>query len=476
MTLSFSLVILLGALVTAGINQGITANLFRGFIRAGDQGMAARLRPIIERAYRQRGSWESVQEVLSQSPLFLSGPFFDREELHFRDMPKHFGDSHGEGRREEHDMVPGLVERILVTDLDGYVVVDSRGDRLGKMVGPEVLKQGIWLKGPRGAVGQLFIDSMATPILSPLGTQFLSRIRQAAILSVLVMVAVSLGAVILLVRNITGPLNKMGEVAGRIARGEFKVRTRMERTDELGDLGRSIDGMAESLQRSEEAKRRLIVDSAHELRTPMTLIQGNLEMILDGVYEGSRERLEMIYRETELMSRLIGELQTLADWEAGNVTLEKTITSLTVLAREVMELFHSRWEALGVEISVTETKDCVVMGDAVRLKQVFLNIYSNALRYLSPGGRLEINLVKQADGVEVSIANTGPPLPEGEEEKIFARFYRIDSSRNRNIGGRGLGLAIAKEIVTAHGGRIWAANLPNSRGVRFTFFISRGNL
>ena len=478
LTLSFSLVILVGTLVTTGIIQGITANRFLGFIKAEDRRIARRLGPMLEDAYRQEGNWRLVQKSLSHSPFWVPFLFSSEEDFPSLNLPKrhrthHMRDREWEWEDDDDEIIPGLIDRILITDVDGHIVVDSRKDRLGSEVNSDILEQGIWLQGPQGPVGRLFIDSMATPILSPLGVQFLSQIRQAALFSVLVMVVVSLGAVILLVRNITGPLNRMGEVAGRIAQGEFKVRTKMRRTDELGDLGRSIDDMAGSLQRAEEAKRRLIADSAHELRTPMTLIQGNLEMILEGVYEGNRDRLEMIYRETELMSRLIGDLQSLADWEAGNIGLEKTEVSLPILAREVMELFHSRWQALGTRIIFPETGGYIVLGDAVRLKQVFLNIYSNALRYLPPQGELTVSFAKETDGVTGSIDNSGPPLPEGEEKKIFERFYRIDGSRNRSIGGRGLGLAITREIITAHGGRIWAENLPGLRGVRFSFFLPK---
>lgn len=362
LTLAFMTVILLGALVMAGIIQQVTANQFHGFINAGDRGLARQLRPVLEAAFLEQRDWGEVQDVLSRSALLLPPMPPDTEGGQRRGMMGRMGMTGMMSDRWDHGMAAGLISRILITDPRGLVVVDNSGEELGKRLEADFLERGVPLTGPDGPLGRLFIDSMVSPMLSPLGEQFLDRIRQATFVSVLVMVVVSLGAVILLAKNITAPLGRMGLVAGRIARGEFEVRTGIRRSDELGDLGRSVDEMAASLQRAEEGKRRLIADSAHELRTPMTLIQGNLEMILDGVYDSSRERLEMIYRETELMSRLIGDLQDLASWEAGNVVLQRRRLSLEAVNREVMTSFRSQWENLGAEMILSEGEGALLRG------------------------------------------------------------------------------------------------------------------
>jgi signal transduction histidine kinase len=265
----------------------------------------------------------------------------------------------------------------------------------------------------------------------------------------------------------------MGVVASRIARGDLSARSGITRRDELGDLGRHIDGMADSLEKAEEMKKRLIADAAHELRTPVTLIRGTLEMILDGVYDPGRERLEKLYGETELMSRLIGDLQALAGWEAGNMVLEKQEFSLSALGRDAADSFGGRWNQEKAEVLFSGSGEFMITADPLRIKQVFLNLYSNALRHLPPAGRLETSFIEKTDEIVVTVTNNGPPLPAGMEEKVFDRFVRVDSSRNREYGGRGLGLSIAREIVLAHGGRIWAENLPGGAGVRFAFSLPR---
>jgi len=468
LTLAFMLVIFLGTLVTALVIQGVAVNQFQGYVSAGDRNLARQLSPLVEEAIRQGGSWEEIQGLFGNSGFLMAPSLREGQELRRGAMMGRMG-----ALGSDRTGGTPLIQRLLITDRQGLVVADSRGESLGRRMNRDFLEQGVPLSVSDSFQGNLYINTMVAPVTNPLGDLFRSRIRLATLLSVLVMIFLSLGAVILLSINITSPLGVMGAVAGRIARGDFSARTGITRYDELGDLGRHIDGMAGSLERAEAMKRRLIADAAHELRTPVTLIQGTLEMILDGVYDSSRERLEGLYGETELLSRLIGDLQALADWEAGNMVLEKREFSLTRLGRAAADSFGARWAQGEVEVLFSGSGEVAAVGDSLRIKQVFLNLYSNALRHLPPGGRLETSFTEKADEVVVAVTNNGPPLPEGTEEKIFERFFRVDSSRNREHGGRGLGLAIAREIILAHGGAITAENLPSGEGVRFVFSLPR---
>lgn len=469
LTLAFMLVIFLGTLVTALVIQGVAVNQFQGYVSAGDRNLARQLSPLVEEVVSQGGSWEEIQDLFGDSGFLMAPPLREGQEFRRGSMMGRMGSM---GPLDRAGGTP-LIQRFLVTDQQGKVVADSQGDSLGSRMNRDFLDQGVPLSVTGGFQGRLFINTMVAPVTNPLGDLFLDRIRLATLFSVLVMILLSLGAVILLSLNITSPLGIMGVVAGRIARGDFSARTGIARFDELGDLGRHIDGMADSLEKAEAMKRRLIADAAHELRTPVTLIQGTLEMILDGVYDSSKERLEGLYGETELMSRLIGDLQALADWEAGNMVLEKREFSLTALGRAAADSFGVRWAQGDVEVLFSGSGEITAVGDPLRIKQVFLNLYSNALRHLPPGGRLETSFAEKPDAVVVTVTNNGPPLPEGTEDKIFERFFRVDSSRNREHGGRGLGLAIAREIILAHGGTIGAENLPDGGGVRFIFSLPR---
>ncbi len=471
LTLAFMLVISMGTLVTALVIQGVAVNQFEGYVSAGDRNLARQLSPLVEEAVRQGGSWEEIQEIFGGSGFLMAPPLREGQEFRRGSMMGRMGSM---GPMDRAGGTP-LIQRLLITDHQGVVVADSREESLGRRMNRDFLEQGVLLSVPGGFQGHLFINSMVAPVVNPQGDLFLQRIRLASLLSVLVMTVLSLGAVILLSRNITAPLGTMGAVAGRIAQGDFAARTNIDRKDELGDLGRHIDGMAGSLEKGEEMKRRLIADAAHELRTPVALIQGTLEMIIDGVYDPGRERLERLYGETELLSRLIGDLQALAGWESGGVVLEKREFSLGALGRDASDSFGGQWAQQGVDVVFTGSGETTVVGDPLRLKQVFLNLYSNALRHLPPGGRLETSFYEAPGEAVVTITNNGPSLPEGTEEKIFHRFFRVDSSRNRDHGGRGLGLAIAREIILAHGGRIWAENLPGGTGVLFGFSLPLGS-
>jgi signal transduction histidine kinase len=226
--------------------------------------------------------------------------------------------------------------------------------------------------------------------------------------------------------------------------------------------------MAERLQDADRIRRNLMTDIAHELRTPVTILQGRLEGIIDGVYEADERHLAELVDETRVLSRLIEDVRTLALSDAGALPLDKEPVDIAALVRDIVRSMQAAADRASVSISVTAPTDAgSVNADPVRLREVLTNLLSNSLRHTPPGQTVSVSIEGRADCVALSVADTGEGIPQDQVAHIFDRFYKGSQSR-----GSGLGLAIAKSIVTAHGGAIEASSQPGF-GTVITFSISR---
>ena len=256
------------------------------------------------------------------------------------------------------------------------------------------------------------------------------------------------------VRRVTAPVGELMEGVERVAEGDYATRVAEHGTRDARALARAFNRMVTRLQSSETERRGLLADVTHELRTPLTVIQGNLEALLDGVYPADAEHLAPILDETQVLSRLIDDLRTLALAESGSLTLYREPTDLGVLAGETAAAFRAQAEAAGVTLTVDVSDDLPLMNvDPVRLREVLTNLTANALRYTPAGGRVtlrgRIAGGEAPGGVVLEVADNGAGISAEALPHIFDRFYKSDELR-----GTGLGLAIAKNLVAAHGGEI----------------------
>jgi two-component system sensor histidine kinase BaeS len=233
--------------------------------------------------------------------------------------------------------------------------------------------------------------------------------------------------------------------------------------------------MAAALSANERQRQQLFADIAHELRTPLSIIRGQLEAMLDGVLELSPENLGLAHEETILLGRLVEELRALSLAESGQLPLDKHLLDVGTVAGGMQAAFDPLAEAEGIRLELVVEPDLPeVFADEARLRQVLGNLLSNALRHASQGDASdpEVRLVVAAKGspavVRVSVSDNGPGLPAEAQQHVFDRFWRADAGRSRDRGGSGLGLAISRGIVIAHGGQIWAESAPGT-GATFTF-------
>ena len=264
-------------------------------------------------------------------------------------------------------------------------------------------------------------------------------------------------------RRLGRPLADIMAAVEAVSRGDLSVRLQEHGSRQARALARSFNHMAGELARAEQQRRNLTADIAHELRTPLHIIQGNLEGMLDGVYDPNPETLSATLDETHLLARLVTDLQTLSLAEAGQLPLHPT----RFLAADILADVATSFAPQAAEQTLTlacevdeEARTLELFADYDRLDQVLSNLVANALRYTPAGGKIGLRAEKIPTGVRLSVTDTGPGIPPQDLPFIFDRFWKGDRSRTRGSAGSGLGLAIARQLVRAHGGSIRAESLP----------------
>ncbi|RLE36469.1 hypothetical protein DRJ24_00420 [Candidatus Acetothermia bacterium] len=355
---------------------------------------------------------------------------------------------------------------------DGRVFLSTVQEEVGKVLTEEEMNEGIPIRVDGKRVGTLLLGDVG-PNLDPNEAEFLASAKESALLGGGIAAAIALFLSVLLIAQILSPLRRLTRATELIAHGDLPDEVRIKARDEFGQLGGSFNQMIENLRRSEAARRTMTADIAHELRTPVTIIQGTLEAILDGVYEPSDATIAPIYEETLHLGRLIDDLRDLALAEAGELRLEREPVELEGLIRQVTDALVSSPEDAPELLISTEGSIPPIDADPKRLRQVVANLLSNALHYTPPDGKVMIDLRRIDGEVEVVFADTGPGIAEEDLPHLFERFYRGDPARNR-VGGSGLGLAIVKQWVEAHGGKIRAENREEG-GARFTIRLPLKN-
>ena len=276
----------------------------------------------------------------------------------------------------------------------------------------------------------------------------------------------------LMSRRISRPISKAVEAATEISKGNFKGRIREDsNTVEISRLTDTVNSMAESLEKQRDLRKTMAADVSHELRTPLATLQSSLEAMLDGIWEPSRERLESCREEILRINRLVGDLERLERAEAENAVLNLSEFDFTEAVRHILNNFEPEFRRKGVALSFAGGP-ATICADRDKLSQVVVNLVSNALKYTPAGQKVEVEVRPAEQSVELAVRDTGQGIPPEDLPNIFERFYRADKSRNRNTGGSGLGLSIAKAIVEAHRGTIGVASERN-KGTEFRVLLPK---
>ncbi len=262
----------------------------------------------------------------------------------------------------------------------------------------------------------------------------------------------------ILARHFTKPIRALAWTSKRLSEGDLKARTRVKGNDEISQLTRDFNSMAESLVSSLERRQQLLADVAHELRTPLSILRGEIEAIEDGVRELGPGTLASIQQEVRRLTRMVDDLHQLAQWDNASTHLDMEPLDPIQLTRRRMHRMAANFASANLDL-IDELPDNVmglVEGDESRLGQVLDNLLDNSLRYTDAGGLVRITAQWKDDQFLLMIDDSAPAVSNREASKIFERLYRVEPSRSRKYGGSGLGLAICRSIIEAHNGRIWA--------------------
>lgn len=267
--------------------------------------------------------------------------------------------------------------------------------------------------------------------------------------------------------RLAAPVGDLIEAAERIERGDYATRVTPRGPRTVRSLGGAFNAMSARLERSETERRRLLADVTHELRTPLTVIQGDVEAMIDGVHAADREHLEALLDETHVLARLIDDLRTVSLAEAGALALHREPTDVSQLVRETLASFDAAAAAAGVRLTGEAEGAGSAAVDPLRVREVLTNVIANALRYTPRGGEIAVRATGDEARVAVGVKDSGPGIAPDVLPHVFDRFTRSPESP-----GAGLGLAIAKSLVTAHGGTIEATSTPG-QGTEIRFTLPR---
>lgn len=313
-------------------------------------------------------------------------------------------------------------------------------------------------------------DVAPVPLRVYLGARGTPTLSTAPVLAAAALVAILvIAGTTLISRRVLRPIGTLTAASRRLGEGDLTGRVPVVGNDELAELARSFNRMADSLQRGEEIQRRMVADVAHELRTPLANLRGYLEALKDGVMAPDSELFASLHEEAVLQQRIVDDLQDLALAEAGSLAYHRTPVDLVELVETCRTAHHAVAEAAGVRLSVEATVPVWVYADPDRLRQVLGNLVTNALRATPSGGAVRLSAAG-GGAAFIRVSDTGTGIAPAALPYVFDRFWRADSARNRRTGGSGLGLAIARQIVTDHGGGIAVSSVPGE-GTVFTITL-----
>lgn len=441
--LAFLLVGISGSLMVSLIIWQRTRTAFDQFMLTREQ---QGLLSLLLLYYQRRGSWEgievAIQELRNSSPPPLA---WERRPF-------------------------------TLVDVHGVVLYSPDPQQVGKRLSPKELRRAIALELNGEQVGWVVIAPLRQ-ILQPgsIEERFLRTVRSATVLSALgaTILALLLGS--LLAFGLTRTLHELKDAALDIAQGKYGRQVTVRSRDELGELAQAFNQMSSQLERAIQARRQMTADIAHDLRSPLTVIQGYTEALSDGKLEGNEEVYQILHQETQHLSRLVDDLRLLSLADAGELPLALEAIEPKVLLERAQARFQIQSEQRQVQLSVEAPQHLPpIRVDSERMAQILDNLIQNALRYTSPGGKIWLRAALDNKQIVLQVSDNGSGIAEQDLPRIFDRFYRADSSRSQN-GESGLGLAIVKSLVEAQGGKITVESALG-KGTTFAIYFPIGEL
>lgn len=462
-TVTFALIAAMTAIVAMGVLSYVWEQHFQTYTRENVQELADATASSIADSYGNR--YSSIIEDVNQSG---EGEY-----------PPLNGEDVGSAQAA-HTLQPGM--GIQVTTSGGKVIYDSSAvaanDGPGGQGGTVSLAPD---SGDKMATASIIVDgkSIGTVhmwvygsemLLSKADQAFRDQSYQAMALAAVLSVVLASCIGFLFARGLVNPINRVTKTAVAIKEGDLSARTNLEGDDEIAELGKTFDAMAESVEKNQQLERRLTMDVAHELRTPLMAIQSTVEAIVDGVFEPDAERLGTVNAEVQRLSRLVDALLKLSRLESRSTPMREEVINVGELIRPLVMSHEAFVNDAGLALEYDAEDEVMVYGDRDMLRQATANLISNAVRYTPAPGTVSVKVRKGDIMASISVRDTGIGLSPEECKMVFNRFWRAEESRERQSGGLGIGLAVVKEIVDRHGGWIQVEG-KKGEGACFTIHI-----
>jgi signal transduction histidine kinase len=454
LTLTFLAVSLVGVALVAAIIWGTTSMAFNQFLldRGNSDFVAA-----VTAFYTQNGSWEGVNDALIQQRVLP--PSYQQPGASNPAFPQTGGQNSG----------PPLP--FALVDQTGLVITHAGPYQTGDTVSADRIAQGTAITVNGVQVGTVLATG-SPPTRDPSSERYLAQTNQALLIAALGAAGLALLLGIFLARTVTRPMRDLTAAAHAMASGQLGQQVPVRSRDELGELTATFNRMSADLERSNQIRRQMTADIAHDLRTPLAVITGYLEGLRDGVLKPTPQRYEVLFSEARHLQRLVEDLRTLSLAEAGELKINRQPESPADLLERLAQAFQQKAEQQQVSLQLQfEPGLPEVQVDPERIEQVLGNLVSNALRYTPAGGEIRLSGSRQDGGVLLEVSDNGAGIAPDVLAHIFERFYRGDDARAQQGEETGLGLAIARSIVELHGGRIAASSPGLGLGTTLSIYL-----
>ena len=470
---AFLVIVLIGGGIDTYLVSRSTRTQFSQYIDQNGRVFAQQFALTLAQYYSRQGNWQGVERLFNNpwgGSMMGDGMGMGEGNWGMWQGWDGMGTNGGMGMGNSNPWnMMGI--RLLLADTQGTIIVDSAALDTGNIVSSIDLAAGVPILVGNQQVGTLLPVSAGTNVSGAAG-DFVSSVNQSTWLAggIAALVAVVLGSILFF--QIVSPVQKLTSAAQKIAAGDLKQRIPSQSHDEIGTLANAFNQMADSLAKHEELRRNMIADVAHELRTPLTVIQSNLEAMLDGVLLTSPQEIATLRDEAALLTRLVADLRLLSLAESGQLKLERVETNIIELITHAVEPFRLQAQSSKVDLNLELASSLPpIVLDVDRITQIIRNLLSNALRHTSTGGQVTVTCKHvTSQQLLITVSDTGEGISPDDLPYVFDRFYRADKSRSRSSGGSGIGLAIVKQLVEAHGGKVWVESQPG-RGTTFGFTL-----
>jgi len=431
------------ALITVNLSNG-----FNDFVNAAEHKQVADLKSRIVSFYQENGSWQ----------LLKGNELLWKEMLGAKPNQPQSSKSASAENNDDLRALSHLLQtqkRLSLYDINKQVVIGK------SLMTDNPYSEAIELDGK--TIGWLSLVPSELIEDSP-GNIFLAQQYKSYYIIALAVIVLAFVTAWLLSRHLVAPISSLINGTNILIRGNYRVRIEKKTNDELSLLSDNVNVLAETLDKNQNSRFKWMSDISHELKTPLTVLRGQLIGIQDGVFVADASRVQLFIDQIDSLSNIVNDLYQLSITDAGGLTYKKEPLNPIQILLQVADSFAAKFEQKKLTVDCSQLAllmaddKCLVLADKDRIRQLFVNLFENCFRYTDTLGVIQISVQIVAQHVNIQIQDSAPGVPLSTQSKLFKRFHRVEPSRNREYGGSGLGLALCKQIVEAHQGKISASD------------------